>query len=144
VQPFYLTAKSSSVAAANWFVLDEKRDPMNTGLSVSDPSAAGWVLSVTMDDPVGYRPNPQLNPGAPGGTSGGGTVGGKVVSIFGSSQVGGWGSSTTFCFGAGTGAAIGGISQPVYALQLTSTANAVAGTTSSGIPTLTILQAGPR
>lgn len=163
VQPRYLQPLSSLPSAAGivlpsslgWFIVDQLRDPCQIGLAVSDPATAGWNLFITMDDPTGTHPNPQLNPGAP--AYGPNQIGGRNVLVFGSSQAGGWGgvqalSSTfsspggAFCFaGIGqSGNAVGGITQPVYALAFTSTANKTNGTTSSGIPTLTIVQAGPR
>jgi hypothetical protein len=120
-------------------------------------SNTGYQIDVTMDDPFGFFPNPTLNPGSALNTQQGGGFagqGGKTVTVFQSSQVGGWGGAASsaasqnnagYCFGAFAGGSanqqIGGIDQPISAFRLTiSSAVAVAGSPA----TLSYIQAGPR
>jgi hypothetical protein len=146
MQPRYVISNSSLSTLANWTPLDWWRDPIQISLAISDSGAAGWALNVTFDDPTGFYPNPVKNPGNLG-VSGAQGVGGKNVVSFASSQVGGWngtspGSSAFpgYCFPGSTGAAlsgsaVGGITQPIAALQFCSSGTGAV---------LTILQAGPR
>jgi hypothetical protein len=150
-----LTVSAASSGSTPWFSVDAFRNPVNLGLQVTS-TGPSWQLDVTMDDPFGANPNPTLNSSlniAFLSTAFSYTA--RLVNVFQSSQVGGWGGisslagSTTYnynipngnCFAAGVGNAIGGIIQPIAAIRLTQTSAASAG---GAIMTLTILQAGPR
>ena len=133
MQTRYIVGAPSSIA--QWTPLDWMRNPMHVGLSVVSTGVA-WAINVTMDDPTGRYPNPVLNPGYPTALTAGSS--GAIVNSFAASQVGGWAivssAQTGVSISSGTGNAIGGIGQPVAAIQFIGSSQTV----------LTILQAGPR
>jgi hypothetical protein len=134
LQPRYATLSSSG--STPWFPTDWWRNPINLGISVVSTGGANFQIDVTADDPTGEFPNLGLNPGAPAGTSGGGTVGGRVVSVL----------PSTACFGGGVppnttntvGSVYGSILSPIAAWRLT------VNNSSLGPVTASVLQGGPR
>lgn len=135
MRPVYLQVNPGS-SQSRWWVPDWNLEHVHIGLAVYDPSSAGWSVMVTMDDPTGTYPQPVLNPSYP--TINHGSSGAQVNSFY-SGEVGGWGGNSSavfsdYCFSSpNSGNVIGGISQPVAGIQLSS---------SSPDVVLTILQAG--
>ena len=135
MQPRYLIGGSTNPP---WTMIDSWRDPIHIGISISSSATTTWSVQVTMDDPSGTWPQPILNPSITRPSTL--PQGGALVTIFGSSQVGGWDGTSSaasgFCFAANsTNFAIGGISQPITALRFIST---------NPVAVLTLNQAGPR
>lgn len=111
--PAYITV--SSAGSSPWYSINyHGYPPVNIGLAVRAGST-NWQIDVTMDDPFG-------DAGGIFNSSAGPTV-------FQSSQTNGTALS-------GSGNSIGCILQPIAALRLT------VNSTTSGVATLTVLQAG--
>jgi len=82
----------------------------------SVPAARRGRSIVTLDDPTGTYPNPLLNPGAPGGAAPG-SIGGKNVTVYASSQL--FGSSQSGGSTGGVPAQAFSIPQAIAAWRLT-------------------------
>ena len=90
--------------SASWAPVDLFRNPISLDVSVIVSALSSTrQIDLTMDDPEGVNPNHTLNPGAPGGTTGGGSVGGKNVTVLGSSAFGGPGATSSAWSGILTG-----------------------------------------
>ncbi len=134
MQPTYTSLSSSG--STRWFQSDWWRNPISPlGISVISSGGAAWTLDVTLDDPSGQFPNPLLNPGAPSG-AGPGTIGGKNVTVYNSSQI--FGSSQSGGSSGGVTAQAFAITQPIAAWRLT------LNNSSLGPVAATMLQGGPR
>jgi len=131
LQPVYATLSSSG--STRWFQVDWWRNPQPLGISVAittnNSSASGtYQIDVTIDDPTGFYPNPALNPGnaqfSPNG------LGGKTVTVFQSSAIGGPTANSSVNF-------IGTLTTPIAAWRLTQNST-------SNVTVATVLQPGPR
>jgi hypothetical protein len=121
----YVTQSSSG--SSPWHPVDDWRNPVSLGVSVIVNGLSGtWQLDLTMDDTQGFNPNPTLNPGQPFGPN---SLGGKNVSVLGSSAFGGPGATSSAWYGILNG--------PFSAWRLTNNSSA-------GTVTASVLQAGPR
>lgn len=108
MQPIYVTVSSSG--SSPWRLVNWHADPLNLGIAIRTAALSStWQLDVTMDDPTNVFPSS------------------AGLTIFQSSQVG--------TLSAGTGNAIGAITQPIAAWRLTNNST-------GGAVTATVIQAG--